>query len=488
MPELRLTATTLTHLRQHLLQADGRERVAIAYCTASGDDFLVADVHPVGDADHAVSTDGACRPTDSCIRDHVGQAVEQDKHLFIPHSHPFADTAAFSTRDRQIMESYRDWLQPLYPDTQLLFGVLGREALAAGQVAKNGTVRSLPVEVVGDWTLDPPLDTSLTAETATAASAQPAVDWQRNDRTIRALGLAGHQALADTHVAVVGVGGVGSWLAASLARMGIRRLTLVDHDDVERSNLPRIAGARPGDVGEPKVRVIQQQCLAATPECEVTTVSTRAQDAGDQLQDADILVGCVDTVTARYWLNEFAVRHLIPYIDLGTVIALTTDEEAVESEETYLQTIVPGVTACFDCLKRGDPEQARIEQLSDEELAVELNRGYVAGTDLTPEPAVLPLNLSVVSDGLYTVVDLVTGHQPPPGLLRSERRQTEREAIITTPRESCPTCGEDGITALGDHTPSAGDRSVDPDESNGTEASDEWAGAVEAAGHLFSDT
>jgi hypothetical protein len=112
-----------------------------------------------------------------------------------------------------------------------------------------------------------------------------------------------------------------------------------------------------------------------------------------------------------------------------------------------------------------------------------VQRGYVAGTDLTPEPAVLPLNLGVVSDGLYTVVDLVTGQRPPPDFLRTERRSTEREAIRTMPRESCPTCGGDGITALGDHTPPELDRDAEPDE----ESVDEWSGALEAAGHLFAE-
>jgi RNase P/RNase MRP subunit p30 len=114
----------------------------------------------------------------------------------------------------------------------------------------------------------------------------------------------------------VGCGGVGSWLAAGLARMGVTNLTLVDHDDVERSNLPRLPGARPGDVGEPKVRVVQQQCLAGTPSCEITTVSTQAQEAGAQLRAVDVIVSCVDNVTARYWLNEFAVRQ--PRVDVLT--------------------------------------------------------------------------------------------------------------------------------------------------------------------------
>ena len=453
--ELRLTASQVNTIRDHLLQEDGNERIALGYCTRSEQDYLLDELILVPDEDHAVSTRSACRADAAVEREHVTACVNSDRHLLVIHSHPFADTALFSGTDDDMMTRFRDWLQPLFPDTHLLFGVLGRDSLRVRRLTDDGTFTPLPVTVLGEWTLDRPLQTR-------QSGAETGVDWQRNDRTIRAIGLDGQQRLANTHIAVVGCGGIGSYVATGLARLGVGALMLVDPDEVERSNLPRLNGARPGDVGHAKVQVMQEQCWIANPAISMVTVYDRVQEAADQLREVDLVVGCVDRLTPRHWLNEFCTRHLIPYIDTGTVISLDDTGDRVDAEQAFIQTIVPGITGCFDCLDRSNPDRLRLEHQDTAEQLSDLDAGYIEGTDLTPEAAVLPLNLSAVADALNTVVDLVTGRRPPTAFLRLEQVDHERVPIHTQRSAACITCGENGLLAAGETRDAAGpDSDVD---------------------------
>ena len=83
-----------------------------------------------------------------------------------------------------------------------------------------------------------------------------------NERTLRARMLLGEEAmekLAGSHVAVFGLGGVGSWCAEALARAGVGRLTLIDQDTVGESNINRQLCALTSTVGMPKAEVVRQR-------------------------------------------------------------------------------------------------------------------------------------------------------------------------------------------------------------------------------------
>ncbi len=85
----------------------------------------------------------------------------------------------------------------------------------------------------------------------------------------RLFGSAGLDRLRQAHVAVVGLGGVGSWAAEALARSGIGELTLVDLDDVCLSNVNRQLHALDGQFGKPKVEVIAERLRAINPDCRI---------------------------------------------------------------------------------------------------------------------------------------------------------------------------------------------------------------------------
>jgi len=436
------SAEQVAALRAHLLQEDGQERFAFVYCSESGDDLLVADIVPVADADLGTQSQAGCRPRLAVERDLIQACRRRDLHPLVCHSHPFSQQPAFSRRDRDLMDGYRNWLTPLYPDMRLAFAAVGTEGIeTAVYDTDSDSFTELSVRVVGDWRLEPPLST-------TEQPAAEAVDTRRFDRSIRAITDEGQHRLAAAHVGIVGVGGLGSIMAEELALYGVNRFTLIDPDHVERSNLPRLFGATDHHVGRPKVDVMRDHLWRVNPEAEATPVQAMAENAENALHRCDVLVAGVDRVSTRSFLNEFAVRHLKYYLDAGVVIG--TDDETVESMEGFIQLVAPGANACYDCLDRGDPEWARIEQLSDAELNEEIEQGYIDGSELAPEPAVVPLNGLIASKAVTVVAELVTGYAPPEDFLRFEGLDNELVELTTHRNDACVTCGQDGMLGRGD--------------------------------------
>lgn len=104
--------------------------------------------------------------------------------------------------------------------------------------------------------------------------------WRQTDRleerrfggTGRLFGVTGAQRINGAHVAVVGVGGVGSWAAESLARSGIGKLTLIDLDHVAESNINRQIQAVETSLGQAKVLAMRDRVRSFAPNCEITAI------------------------------------------------------------------------------------------------------------------------------------------------------------------------------------------------------------------------
>ena len=86
----------------------------------------------------------------------------------------------------------------------------------------------------------------------------------------RLFGTSDAQRIKQAHVAVVGIGGVGSWAAEALARSGVGRITLVDLDHVVESNINRQIQATEASLGQAKVTAMRDRIHSYFPECEVT--------------------------------------------------------------------------------------------------------------------------------------------------------------------------------------------------------------------------
>src|SRR6266487_2647066 len=127
--------------------------------------------------------------------------------------------------------------------------------------------------------------------------SEPAVTIaERYSRNELLFGKAGQERLASTRVAIVGVGGLGSHVSQQLAYAGVQSLTLVDPDKVELSNLNRLVGAVPGDVGVEKVNVIRRSVSSVNPDADVSTYADvlNGDTTGAAVAEVDVVFGCVD--------------------------------------------------------------------------------------------------------------------------------------------------------------------------------------------------
>lgn len=136
----------------------------------------------------------------------------------------------------------------------------------------------------------------------------------------RLYGRAGLERLRAAHLAVVGVGGVGSWAVEALARSGVGRLTLVDLDDVCLSNVNRQLPALEGTIGRPKVAVLAERVRAINPECEVTPrpIFFAAATADEILAAGfDGVVDAIDPVADKCQLIASCHRRGVPVVVCG---------------------------------------------------------------------------------------------------------------------------------------------------------------------------
>lgn len=145
-----------------------------------------------------------------------------------------------------------------------------------------------------------------------------------NERTLRTQMLLGEEAmekLAGSHVAVFGLGGVGSWCAEALVRSGVGRLTLVDRDTVSRTNINRQLCALESTVGLGKAEVMRQRLLDINPELEISAICGHydAEHREDFLSDYDYIVDAIDLVSCKVDLIRTAKERGIPIVSaLGT--------------------------------------------------------------------------------------------------------------------------------------------------------------------------
>jgi molybdopterin/thiamine biosynthesis adenylyltransferase len=392
-------------------------------------------------------------------------------HLVMLHSHPF-DTSSnpwFSPHDRDMMNGLSRMITGLYPEMTAMFAVFSEKGVIASIHNPETEERDLlPVTVVGNGKLETPLELSNeytydSEYSDTGIESGVTIDTSRYDRSIRALGEDGQKRLADTHIALIGAGGLGSIMAQQFARYGIGHLTIIDDDRVEKSNLPRLFGAYDYHIDRPKVEAIKEQLWRDNPGIEVTAIQDRVENTEDALKDVDLIVAGVDKASTRIWLNVFAVQHLIPYVDAGVVIKLedgpgkTEQERRISTMEGYIQFIQPGANGCMNCIDRTDPEQAYIDELSEEELEEQIERGYIDETALSPVPAVAPLNGQIAAKTVQLVAKHLTGYAPPENFLRIETVDNTVNQLTTRPRSGCTICGEHGVLGMGDREPTDAD-------------------------------
>lgn len=139
--------------------------------------------------------------------------------------------------------------------------------------------------------------------------------YSRTELLIKAEGV---QHLKQSHVLVVGLGGVGGYAAEQLCRAGVGRLTIVDGDRVGESNLNRQLIALHSTVGQPKAQLFHDRFLDINPECQVHAIQEFIRDDRMiELLEADrydCVVDCIDTLAPKVFLLYHSHRLGIPVV------------------------------------------------------------------------------------------------------------------------------------------------------------------------------
>ena len=177
---------------------------------------------------------------------------------------------------------------------------------------------------------------------------------ERLRRTISSWGEEAQANLARLRIGIVGAGSVGALVAETLARTGIRQVTLIDFDTVEEVNLDRLlhATTETASKSESKVRSLAQGIsLGATADKFSVLEIDRsiAEEEGYRAAlDCDILFSCVDRPWGRSVLNFIAYAHLIPVIDGGIHIEVTSKKTLRRAD--WKAHIAAPNQRCLECL------------------------------------------------------------------------------------------------------------------------------------------
>ncbi|MGE5821951.1 MAG: ThiF family adenylyltransferase [Nitrososphaerota archaeon] len=168
-------------------------------------------------------------------------------------------------------------------------------------------------------------------------------DLQRYSRQIMLdeIGFVGLEKLRKAKVCVVGVGGIGNPVVTQLTAMGVGKLKIVDRDIIEISNLHRQHLYTENDIGRVKVEAAKERLekINSSVEIEALPNSVTKYTAESIVDGFDIVVDALDSIDARYALNDACIKLNIPLIYAGALGMLGS-----------ICTIIPNKTACLRCI------------------------------------------------------------------------------------------------------------------------------------------
>lgn len=205
------------------------------------------------------------------------------------------------------------------------------------------------------------------------------------------------EALARSHVAVFGVGGVGGHVAEALARTGIGKIDLIDKDVVSESNINRQIIALCSTIGRPKVEVMKERILDINPECEVQGYECFfLPETKEQFDFSkyDYVVDAVDTVTAK-------IALVMACHEVGTPIISSMGAgnkmhpEMFEITDIYKTSVCPLAKVMRKELKARGIKKLKVVYSKEEPV---LKRRVPASNAFTPSVAGLLLAGEVIRE------------------------------------------------------------------------------------------
>ena len=171
-------------------------------------------------------------------------------------------------------------------------------------------------------------------------------ELERYDRQIMIYGIGeeGQEKLKRARVFIAGAGGLGSPVSIYLAIAGVGTIRIADHDKVELSNLNRQILHWNEDIGARKADSAEEKLQKINPDVKIEAIAETMTEANlpQLVADSDLIVDAMDNLPTRYLLNKTAIEKDIPFF-----------HGAVYGFEGRAMTIIPGKTACLNCVYHG---------------------------------------------------------------------------------------------------------------------------------------
>lgn len=272
---------------------------------------------------------------------------------------------------------------------------------------------------------------------------------QMNDRQIRAFGVEGQVRIQQLRVAIVGLGGTGSITAHLLAYLGVVDFLLIDYDNVDESNLNRLSGAIPADVGKTKIEIATRSIKAIRPEAGVEAILGDVVDdsIASHIKDVDFIFLCTDSHASRAVVNQIAYQYFIPCIDMGVSIVVEAGK-GVSYVTGRVQLLAPGM-ACLTCTNALSADEIRREMMTPEQRRLD---PYFIGHH-EPQPAVISLNATVSSLAVTMFLGMVTSIPIESRFVIYDGIRGSVRPTVKSPEVNCIVCSQQGAFARGDTWP-----------------------------------
>ena len=168
------------------------------------------------------------------------------------------------------------------------------------------------------------------------------------------IGIEGQQKINAAHALIIGAGGLGSPAAMYLASAGVGKITLVDHDEVDLTNLQRQILHTTARVGQPKAESARQTLQAINPDIAIVTLQEKVsgQRLQELVQNASIVLDCCDNFSTRHAVNQACVEFGVPLVS-GAAISFDGQISVFDSRDTS--------SPCYACLFPPDQQFEEVQ-------------------------------------------------------------------------------------------------------------------------------
>jgi molybdopterin/thiamine biosynthesis adenylyltransferase len=230
------------------------------------------------------------------------------------------------------------------------------------------------------------------------------------------IGIEGQERLLSAHALIIGAGGLGSPVALYLASAGVGRITLVDDDVVDLTNLQRQILHTTARVGQPKAASGQQTLAEINPDVEVMALRERADEGRLQalVASASVVLDCTDNFRTRHAINQACVNARVPLVS-GAAIRMDGQVAVFDTRS--------GDSACYACLF--PPDQV-FEEVQCSTMGVFAPLVGIIGTVQAAEALKLLMGV---------------GESLANRLLMLDARSMEWTSIRTAKNADCAVCG-----------------------------------------------